>query len=85
MLAPDFLAILRCPENRTPLQEAPADLLAKMNSAVEKRELKNRSGQLVEKLLDGALVREDKQIAYPIIDQIPILLIDEGIRLDGWF
>jgi uncharacterized protein YbaR (Trm112 family) len=83
MLGPDFLEILRCPENRTRLHEAPAELLAKLNSAVEKRELKNRSGQLVEKSLDGALVREDNLIAYPVIDQIPILLIDEGIRLES--
>jgi uncharacterized protein len=82
MLNADFLAMLRCPEDRTPLHKAPADLLARLNFSVEQGQLKNRSGQPVEKLLDGALVRQDGKIAYPIIDQIPILLIDEGIRLE---
>ena len=82
MLAPDFLAMLRCPEDRTPLHEAPAELLARLNFSVEQGQLKNRAGLKVEKRLDGALVREDGTIAYPIVDQIPILLVDEGIRLD---
>jgi uncharacterized protein YbaR (Trm112 family) len=36
----------------------------------------------VVELLDGGLVREDKAIVYPIVRQIPILLVDEGIPLE---
>jgi len=45
--------------------------------------LKNRGGQTLSKQLDGALLRADGRIAYPIVDEIPVLLIDEGIPLDN--
>lgn len=32
--------------------------------------------------LDAALVREDGTVAYPIRDGIPLLLVDEQLRLD---
>ena len=81
MITPELLAMLRCPEDRSRLTAADAELLARLNSAVASGRLKNRAGQTIEKPLDGALVRADGQVAYPIIDEIPILLVDEGIRL----
>ena len=82
MLSAEFLAMLCCPEDRTPLVPADAATVARLNEAAAAGRLKNRSGQPVTKQLDGVLIRTDKQIAYPIIDDIPILLIDEGIRLN---
>ena len=29
----------------------------------------------------GRWCAADRQIAYPIVDEIPVLLVDEGIRL----
>jgi uncharacterized protein YbaR (Trm112 family) len=81
MISPDFLAMLRCPEDHSPLTVADAALATRLNEAVTAGRLKNRAGQKLEKRLDGALVRADGQVAYPIIDEIPILLVDEGINL----
>lgn len=81
MIHPDFLSMLRCPENHSTLAEADAALVSRLNAAVTAGRLKNRTGQSVEKRLDGALVRADGEVAYPIIDEIPILLVDEGINL----
>ena len=81
MITPELLAMLRCPEDHSRLTAADAALLARLNAAVASGRLKNRAGQTIEKPLDGALVRADGQVAYPIIDEIPILLVDEGIRL----
>jgi len=82
MVHPELLAILVCPENKTPVTVAEADLVARANGAIEKRTLKNRSGAVIEAKIDGGLVREDKAYMYPIRDDIPIMLIDEAIPLD---
>jgi uncharacterized protein YbaR (Trm112 family) len=79
MISPEFLAILRCPEDHSKLTLADSALVERLNKSVAGKELKNRSGQAVEKPLDGGLVRADGQVLYPIIDRIPILLVDEGI------
>ena len=82
MLSAEFISLLVCPENRTPLKQADEELVARLNAQVGAGQLKNRGGQVLSKRLDGALVRADGQIAYPIVDEIPVLLIDEGIPLD---
>ena len=82
MIDPDLLSFLVCPESRMPLAEADDETLAKLNAAVRAGGLKNQAGRKVESLLDGGLVCQDGVILYPIIDGIPILLIDEGIPLD---
>jgi uncharacterized protein YbaR (Trm112 family) len=82
MLSRDFLAMVRCPENRTPLALADESLIARINRAIAERRVKNRAGQLVGRRLDGGLVREDRAVLYPIVDRIPILLLDEGIVLN---
>jgi len=83
MLSAELLSLVCCPENRTPLKPAGDELLARLNAAIAAGRLKNRAGQTVSKRLDGALVRCDGQIAYPIVDEIPVLLIDESIPLDS--
>ncbi len=82
MVDPELLSILVCPENKTPVAEADADLLAKANAAIEAGTLKNRAGEKVEERIDGGLIREDRQFMYPVRDDIPIMLIDEAIPLD---
>lgn len=81
-LSPDLLEILRCPENRTSLTVADADLVAKLNAAIAKTSLKNKGGEAVAEPIDGALVREDRQVAYPVREDIPVMLVEEGIPLD---
>jgi uncharacterized protein YbaR (Trm112 family) len=79
MLTAEFLAMLRCPEDHSQLSVADATLVARLNHAISSGRLKSRGGQKFEKQLDGALIRVDGRLIYPIIDQIPILLIDEAI------
>ncbi len=74
--------MLRCPENRSTLTLADSALVDQLNALVRAGRLVNRGGQTIAEPLDGALVREDQTVAYPIADDIPILLIDEGIMLD---
>jgi uncharacterized protein YbaR (Trm112 family) len=81
MIEARFLKILVCPENRSALMLAEPSLLGKLNAAISRGELRNRGGQPIESSLKGALVREDFAVAYPIVDDIPMLLVDEGILL----
>lgn len=82
MIDKELLDLLVCPENHTRLRLADKELLDKVNQAVAAGELKNRAGEPVEAPLKGGLVREDSTLLYPIVDEIPVLLIDEAIPLD---
>ena len=43
----------------------------------------NRGGELVTEPVREGLVREDGLFLYPVRDDIPIMLIDEAIPLEG--
>ncbi len=83
MISKELLDLLVCPENRTPLTPADDELLAKLNRAIAAGSVKNRSGQQVSESLSGALVRQDGRMLYPIVDDIPIMLVEEAIPLEG--
>lgn len=77
-----LLDILACPETKEPVSLADEVLVAKINAAIEAGTLQNRAGEAIKEKIDGGLVREDKKYLYPIRDDIPIMLIDEGIPLE---
>ena len=77
----DLLAILCCPETKQGVVLADDALIQKMNAAIGRGSLKNKAQKPVTERLDGGLVRSDNQILYPIREDIPVMLIDEGIPL----
>ena len=79
----ELLAILACPETHQPLAEAEADLVARLNARIESGEQKNAGGTVVTEKIDGGLVRQDKKVVYPVRDNIPVLLIEEGLPAEG--
>lgn len=82
----ELLAILRCPDDRSPLSLADDEVVAQLNAAIQAGWLRNRAGQRVDRLMEGGLVREAGDLLYPIVDQIPVMLHDEAIplvQLDG--
>lgn len=80
---PALLATLVCPETRTRLHLADEALVARLNRERAAGSLKNRAGRVVEEPLGGGLIREDGKFLYPIIDGIPVMLIDESIPLES--
>ena len=82
LIDPELLKILCCPETRQPVGEADPALMADLNSRIARRQVKNRRGQTVAEKLDGALVRADRKLAYPVRQRIPIMLLEEAILLE---
>lgn len=78
----DLIAILCCPDTKQSVTLADNTLIEKVNTAISRGELKNKAKKSVTEKLDGGLIRADRQILYPIREDIPVMLIDEGIPLD---
>lgn len=83
MIHPDLLSIIACPESRQPLSLAEAELIEKLNAAIQGGDVKNVGGADVTGPVEAALVREDGEVIYLIRDSIPVLLVDEGIRAES--
>jgi uncharacterized protein len=79
MVDPKLLEILCCPETKQDLTLIDNDTIKKLNKLIQEGSLKNRGGETVKDKIDAGLLREDRQYLYPIRDDIPIMLIDEGI------
>ena len=83
-LSPDLLEILCCPEVRTPVKLAPEDQVKRLNAAIAAGKVKNRGGNQVTDAVHAALVRQDGKVLYPVRDDIPVMLVEEGISTEGW-
>ncbi len=79
----ELLAILCCPETKQDVALADPSLIANLNERIARGELKNKGGQPVSEKLDGGLIRADKKVLYPVREDIPVMLIDEAIPLEG--
>jgi uncharacterized protein len=83
MIRPELLELLRCPETHQRLRIASGELLGRVNDRIKQKELRNRAGKILEQPLEGALIREDDAVVYPVRGNLPILLIDEAVPLVG--
>lgn len=83
MVDPELLEILVCPETKEPVHPADDELIARVNRAIEEGTLSNRGGETVSETIDEGLVRDDGAYLYPVRDEIPVMLIDEAIPLEG--
>jgi uncharacterized protein YbaR (Trm112 family) len=81
MLDAELIEILACPETKQPVRLAEPELVERVNRAIAAGTLKNREGEAVTEPIEAGLVREDGQYLYPVRDDIPVMLIGEGIEL----
>jgi uncharacterized protein len=82
-IAKDLLAILCCPDTKQDVTLADEAVIAKLNAVVSRGQLKNKANKPVTEPLDGGLIRSDRKMLYPIREDIPVMLIEEGIPLEG--
>ncbi len=81
MVDAELLAILVCPEDKTPVTLASADTLAALNARIAAGSVKSRGGAAVTQPVTEGLVRADGAYLYPVRDDIPVMLIDEALPL----
>ena len=81
MLDPEFVKILVCPDNRTPVRIASEQVISNLNQKIEEGSLKNIGGRKVNDKLDGGLIREAGDRLYPVRKNIPVMLVEEAIQL----
>jgi uncharacterized protein len=83
MLHPELLALLVCPETHQEVALALPGEVGRLNEAIREGKVKNAAGGEVRTPVDGALIRADRSIAYPIRDGIPIMLVAEGLLIQS--
>ncbi|MEJ2535245.1 MAG: hypothetical protein P8008_07220, partial [Gammaproteobacteria bacterium] len=71
-LRPEFEALF---ENESRLDAR----LARLNAAIETGEVRFVGGEPVTAPLQEALITEDGKVIYPVEDEIPVLLEEQGI------
>jgi uncharacterized protein YbaR (Trm112 family) len=67
MIDPELVKILCCPETR------------KLNQLLVAGKVRNQGGKAVTEEIEGGLLRADGNVLYPIRQNIPIMLVEEGI------
>lgn len=81
MLDPEFVKILVCPDNRTPVRIASEQEITNLNRKIEEGSLQNIGGRKVNDKLDGGMIREAGDRLYPVRKNIPVMLVEEAIKL----
>lgn len=74
-----LLDIICCPTTHVPLKLMTDTELSRLNARIEAGRLKSVDNQLVAEPLTQALMTDDGRLAYPIRDDIPMLLEDQAI------
>lgn len=77
----ELIDILVCPETKQKVHLAAPDTLRQINDRIAKGEIQTVAGSRVEQNIEGALVRGDGKVAYPIRTGIPVMLVDEGLKI----
>jgi uncharacterized protein YbaR (Trm112 family) len=83
MIDCELLKILCCPETHQEVRLAEPAIIEKLNGQIAAGTLRNRAGQAVPERIEGGLIRADGKYLYPIRQNIPLMLVDEGIPLGG--
>ena len=76
-----LLDILVCPETKQSLKLVDEESIRNLNQKIKAGALKNRAGKDVQEEIDGALLREDQKVMYLVREDIPIMLIEEGVEV----
>ena len=76
-----LLDLVVWPETKQPVRLVGPDTVAKLNQLIGAESLRNVRGNPVRDPLTDALVREDGAVAYGVVSDIPVMLVDEAIPL----
>ena len=86
-ISEDLLEILCCPESKVPVEMLSSDQLGKLNAEIQAGKVAAVGGDKVTKPLQEGLITTDGKTIYRIDDNIPVMLVDQGIatrQLENW-
>lgn len=66
----ELVSFLRCPESLQSLSVAEDALVASINERIARKELFDGRAQIISAPVEGALVREDRRVIFPIREAI---------------
>lgn len=75
----ELINVLVCPETKQSLKRADLSIVDSFNEQIQSGGLCNKGKKSVVQEVSDLLIREDGQVLYQVRDDIPILLIEEGI------
>ncbi|MBN00440.1 MAG: hypothetical protein CMJ77_15090 [Planctomycetaceae bacterium] len=78
-----LLQSLRCVHTSSRLKSVEPQFCAQLNARIADERVFDALGRKIERSVDGLLVNEDASYGYPIFDEVPHLLRDEAIVLEG--
>jgi uncharacterized protein YbaR (Trm112 family) len=79
MLAAELLALLVCPETRQEVSLATSPEIDLLNEAIRLGRVRTVAGKEVTEPVEAMLIRADRAVAYPIRDDIPVMLVPEAL------
>lgn len=79
----ELLNILVCPRTKKKLILAPGDVIGKVNQKIAAGKCQNISGEAVVEAVTEGLYQPDDKTFYMIRDGIPLLIYDNGIKVDS--
>lgn len=71
---------LVCPETKLPLEVANQATLSVINERIKNRQLKGWSGAVIQDIFKTGLIQRNREVFYPIEEDVPLLLPSDGIR-----
>lgn len=80
-MTPELLHSLRCPETHQTLVISEPGIIGQLNARVAAGQLRNVANRAVTMKLESGLTRADGKVLYPVRQNVPVLLVDEAIRL----
>ena len=74
-----LLEILCCPVSKVPLNRLEPSRLEALNQSISNGSVQFVRGEKVTEPIKEALITEDGKVIYPVVNDIPLLLEDNGI------
>ena len=74
-----LLDVLVCPASKTPLRPLSRHELDALNRAIRGGEVRSAAGAAVATPLAQGLITTDGKRVYPVLDDIPVMLVEEAI------
>lgn len=81
-ISPELLEILVCPETHQKVRPASPELRERLIALQQTGKLVTRGGRVIDQKPQDALLREDGRFAYLVFDAIPVMLIEEAIKIN---